>query len=237
MVLKLSLAGYVFEIHTDYEYLKKLGANYITDDDADFIIKCTDEELETERLLALEDQNTADEMIESLAIFRKVCEVLADKDGFMMHSAVIEYEGNAIAFLAQSGVGKSTHITNWKKAFNDKVKIINGDKPIIIKKDGEFFACGMPWAGKECWERNVIVPLKAICFLARGEINSCVASSLESASFKLMHQIHVPPTEESATRVLDNLDEMLKKVKIFDLKCNQDVESAIVAKQAILGDI
>ncbi len=234
--MKIALCGYVFEINNRHDYLEKLCKDYLTDKGADVVISCTDEDVLYEREQTLPETYSSDAPYESLAVYRKICNFLANKGAFLMHSAVIEVDGKAIAFLAHSGVGKSTHLVNWKKEFDSEVKIVNGDKPLVLKKDGVFYACGTPWAGKEGWQRNVVVPLYALCFLSRDKDNSCVEISSEKVGFRLVEQVYMPPTEKEADAVLTLLDDMLKTVKKFDLRVNKEQNSALIAKNAILGE-
>ncbi len=46
--------------------------------------------------------------METLALLRKVAEVLPEKDGFLMHGAVIQWKDKAYMFTAPSGTGKTT---------------------------------------------------------------------------------------------------------------------------------
>ena len=73
----------------------------------------------------------APEYLETLALLRKVAEVLPEKDGFLMHGAVIQWKDKAYMFTAPSGTGKTTHIRLWRKYLGQGVSIINGDKPFI----------------------------------------------------------------------------------------------------------
>ncbi len=235
--MKIEVAERIFEVHNKHDFLTRLCAPYLSDKEAEASISATEQDIAREKSLSEEvDMNDAEYALESLAVHRKICEYLALKNGFLMHAATIEVDGKAIAFLAKSGVGKSTHISNWRKAFGDKVKLVNGDKPIIYEKEGIYYACGTPWSGKENWQRRVSVPLYALCFLSRGEVDECREISAEQIGFRLFDQVYVPQIEECATAVMDNMEKMLKQVKLFELKCTKEQQSAVVAYNAIIGE-
>lgn len=103
-------------------------------------------------------------------MLRKVCDHLA-ADGFLMvHSSVVAVNDAAIAFVAPSGVGKSTHSLIWTKQIPDSY-IVNGDKPLVHLGE-KVTVYGTPWCGKEGFNRNTSVPLRALCFLKRSENNA-----------------------------------------------------------------
>ena len=68
---------------------------------------------------------------EELVLLRKISLLMIQYDAFLMHAAVVSVEGRGIAFLARSGGGKSTRVCLWKRAFGDRLTIINGDKPML----------------------------------------------------------------------------------------------------------
>lgn len=66
-------------------------------------------------------------------------------DAMVLHCSYLLYEGKAILFTAPSGTGKTTQAKLWEKLYG--AKIVNGDKAIIQKKEGKWYACGYPFHG------------------------------------------------------------------------------------------
>ena len=62
---------------------------------------------------------------------------------------------------------------------DNNVSYINDDKPFIryFPNENAFYVYGTPWKGKHNLGSNVKVPLKAICFLNRGEENSIIKTN------------------------------------------------------------
>lgn len=158
--------------------------------------------------------------------------------GVMLHSSCISYDGQAVLFSANSGTGKSTHTSLWKKVFKDKVEYINDDKPILWFEDGKAYACGTPWSGKTDLNTNVKCPIAGIVFLERGEKNEIEEVSVKEILMTLFSNIIIPvEAKELARQVLDVYTKIVTHTKIYRLKCNMDDEAALVSKNKILGGL
>ena len=163
-------------------------------------------------------------------MYRKICEHLPERFGaFLMHCAVIEYEGEGYAFAAQSGTGKSTHIALWQKRFGEGVRIINGDKPIMRFLGDRLYAYGTPWCGKEGYSSNASVPIKGICFVERATENSIRKISASEALTRIFHQILTPDTVEGIDALFPLIDRTLCEIPCYVLGCNISEEAAEVA--------
>ena len=177
MAFKIKLAGIEFQVNGIYEEsLKKHCGDYLdieensdnkkcfdncvtgkedlklSDNDSVYEIIISEDDIIREQGTMLEDEGQsgfAPEYLETLALLRKVAEVLPEKDGFLMHGAVIQWKDKAYMFTAPSGTGKTTHIRLWRKYLGQGVSIINGDKPFIRIVDDCVRIYGTPWAGKE----------------------------------------------------------------------------------------
>lgn len=227
-MIRIKIADFVIEIDNKYDFIEKQCSAYLTDEEnVDLTVSCTSEEMEAEK------QSSAypfpDGYIESLCIYRNICLQIVKSDAILVHSAVIEVDGNAYAFLARSGTGKSTHIALWRKALGERVHIVNGDKPIFRYIDGALYAYGTPWCGKEGWNKNTRARLKAICFLERGAENSIERISASDSSSRLLRQILMPNDAQGAIKTLEIVDRMLNGTPLWLLKCNISEESAILA--------
>lgn len=200
--------------------------------DADFTIAVSEEEIERERLNTIEVHKNlqySPRYLEVLAILRKLAAAVLERDGFLMHGVALEYEGKGYIFTAKSGVGKTTHARLWQEYFGeDKVRIINGDKPLIRKKNGKFYAYGTPWCGKEGYNINASCEVTAICFVTRGESNSIAEIGEEEALARLMAQIMILDSA-NLEKQLELIGSMVESVSRYKLSCNKSKEAAKVA--------
>lgn len=153
--------------------------------------------------------------------------LLKSYNGFLFHSSAIAYKGNGVLFSAVSGTGKSTHAKFWKQNFGDDVQYVNDDKPFVREIDGKFFVFGNPWNGKERLSNNVKIPLKAICFIERGEKTEILPISVPSAVVSFYNQSFSITEEDMQDKFLSLIDRMLKSVKIVKLILPLDERSPL----------
>ena len=232
-MFKIKVAGINILVDNKYQYSEYLCRDYITcEEHTDFSVSADDEAISEEIRCA--DVPTDAAYAESVCLHREIAERLAEYDAFLLHSALIECDGTGVAFAARSGVGKSTHIMLWKKNFGERVRIINGDKPIIRFLDGKFLAYGTPWLGKENLGENVFCEFKALCFIERGEKNNIVKLPAELAAMMMFSQIYLPKNGENAAKTLELADKFALMISFFKLSCNMEDEAAQISYNAII---
>ena len=246
-MFKIKMADFIIEIDNKYDYISRFCSEYIYEGpECDIRASCTEEDISNEFELAKQDEDVYNTLIvmneekrrgylESICVYRAICLQLPERNSFVMHAATIEVDGLAYAFTARSGTGKSTHISLWKKYLGERVKVVNGDKPIIRLIDGVFYAYGTPWCGKEGWNRNVRVPLKGICFIERALENKIDKMPISDAASRIMKQILMPKEPLGAINTLELLDKMLNNVNCWLLGCNTSIEAAEIAYKAMSG--
>lgn len=146
---KIKVAGITISVKGISEYLKEYCRDYIVEEkEAEFQIVISEEDISRERRYS-ENNKNSDAYIESIVLLRKIADALPEKNRFLMHGAVVEWNEKGYMFTAPSGTGKTTHIQLWKQFIGEDVRIINGDKPILEIGEQEVLAYGTPWAGSE----------------------------------------------------------------------------------------
>lgn len=221
----IRIAGLNISIINKFDFVKNICAGYIVDDTAiDFQVSVSDEEFERERINT--DSSFSDGFIESVCIYRNIAKQLPEYNAFVFHCAAVEYDGKAFCFAAKSGTGKTTHIKLWHNILGDKLKAINGDKPIMRIIDDMIYVCGTPWSGKEMLNTNVTVPLKSICAISRSETNSIRRLSKHEALNTVLNHIFIPDKDEVLNKTIDNIAVVIDKIPMWSLKCNISEEAA-----------
>lgn len=150
-------------------------------------------------------------------------------NGMMIHSSAVVLDGNAYLFSAPSGTGKSTHTRLWLQKFENRAYILNDDKPAVrIMPDG-IFVYGTPWSGKDDVSINKKAPLKGICFLNRDKTNWIKTMDTESKVVNLYHSAIKKVDKEVALKQLDIIENIIKKIPIYEMGCNISEESVEVS--------
>jgi hypothetical protein len=212
----------------DRFHLESRFQGFLTDQEPAFTVRVTDAELEAENRLQPNPKN----YLEFICAYRKIAEQLPTYDAFVFHGAVIGKDDKAFVFTAPSGTGKTTHIRFWLQTFPD-AWVVNGDKPIICKRDGKFYACGMPWRGKEGYGGTKDLVIQSICCLSRGAENRIERKQGSELAERLMHQVYLPKQTNHLIRMLALMDECFRTVPLYSLACNLDPNAARIAYEAM----
>lgn len=230
----VGLADKYIEINSVYDELRNFFRDYlVTDATPDFSVSLSKEDILAEQEATAENQFSPT-YLETLALLRKLAEILPFHNRILMHGASISYNEHAYLFTAPSGTGKSTHIRLWKKYLGDDVKIVNGDKPFISLED-EPMIYGSPWAGKENWHRNCKMPLKGICFVQRGTTNSIRRIEASDCLSLLFKQVYLPADTLAAGLTLELVDILIKKVPLYVLTCDMSEDAVRCSFEALTG--
>ena len=214
-------------------YFEAAAKDYITDEEPLFSVCASDEDLQYEQAHSEDDTEYGKPYLEYIAIYRLFCEQAIDYGVALFHGSVVEVDGECYLFTARSGVGKSTHTRMWREVFGERAVMINDDKPLLREIDGKFYAYGTPWDGKHHLSANKKSPIKAICYLERGEENSIEKADVEDITHLLIGQIYKPRNKEGVVQTLDFADKMLRTIPMYEMKCTISHEAAQMAYDAM----
>ncbi len=143
----------------------------------------------------------------------------AKRGGLILHCAYLEYEGKAILFSAPSGTGKSTQAELWRQYRNGNV--VNGDRALLMQKEGRFMAMGWPVCGTSGICENKELPVGAIVLLSQAKQNEVVRKKAAEAFVSLYGEITVNRwNKESLLQMIKQLEELLQTVPVYHLKCD-----------------
>ena len=236
----MGLAGLTIEMNTRFEYVENFCRDYIIDNPekmADIVASVTPERVQEEMCRVKEEiqEDVTEEYTETLALYRSIAEQLPKFGCFVFHGAAISFDGKGYLFTAPSCTGKTTHICLWRKFLGKRVDIINGDKPILRINDDGVSVCSTPWAGKENWHKNVIMPLAGACIINRGTDNLCIRQTPQEALRNVMHQVYLPKNTQSTGQTLENIDKLLKLVPFYRLTCDISENAVKASFEALTG--
>ena len=155
------------------------------------------------------------------------CRQLIHFNGFYLHSSAVELDGKAYLFSGPCGMGKSTHARLWQQLHGDAAQVFNDDKPALRYLDGQWFAYGTPWCGKDGINQNKKVPLAGICFLRRGQENTIRRLNEMEASTRILSQtMRRFKDVERLDLLLSHVDRLVKEVPVYELYNKPELDAA-----------
>jgi hypothetical protein len=179
------------------------------------------------------DANECEYMLSGGIFYTKLLEF----DGFMLHSSAIAIDNKAYLFSAGSGTGKSTHTELWRKYLGeDRVRIINDDKPAIRLVEDKFYAYGTPWSGKSDKNLNIKIPLEGIIFIEQAQENWIEKPNSRQALKLLLEQTLRPQEIKNIDQLLTLLDKLLLGIPVYKMGCNISEEAVKLAYTTLVGN-
>ncbi len=234
-MLTIKIAGIPIGLDIRFDYTKDYVKDYVVSEEPWFTVSASDEDIAYE--YEYSGIEVPDYYAENVVLYRKIAEKMPEYDAIVFHGAILEYDMNAYAITAHSGVGKTTHTRLWLSEFD--AKILNGDKPILRLIDGKVYACSTPWMGKEGYGYNGIRELRGIAFLKRGVVNLSRKITVDDAVMRFMNQVYL--SKESPLMTIKSMrlcDSLLSRVPLYELECNMESEAAHVSFNALVkGEI
>lgn len=154
---------------------------------------------------------------------------------FILHSASMIIHDQAILFTAPSGVGKSTQADLWKTYRNTTV--MNGDRNLLVKKCGKYYAKGWPVCGSSKICFNEEYPIKAIVILSQAKVNTIQIPSTNECIKKLLREITVNyHNMQFLDQALNFIDDIIKNVPIYHLQCDISEDAVICLENKLKED-
>ena len=232
--MKYLIADLRTEIEPKHSNLINLAKpfEYSGDRKTDISLSVSDEEINS--LLKRMVPDTTIGAAEEFSYAGKFCKSIIKYNAMLIHSSAIEYNGKAYLFSASSGVGKSTHTALWRKAFENDVKMINDDKPVVRIIDGKAVAYGTPFDGGSGIANNISAPLGAVVFIERGENNSIRKAETSEIIKKLYFSTARFVSRDTADKMLINFENLLFCTDFYILTCNMDISAAYTARNGIV---
>lgn len=152
-----------------------------------------------------------------------------------LHASYIMTDLGGILFTGPSGIGKSTQADIWIKYKN--ARLINGDRPIVGRKDGAFYAWGSPYAGSSKCYVNEGHPVSAVVVLEQAEKPFIEKLDLKSACREIYRNMTLNPWDPFfAVNVFDLALEMAKSVNVYRLNATLGKESSDLLENALISE-
>lgn len=157
--------------------------------------------------------------------------LLLRNGAFLLHSSVVKYKEKCLLFCGPSSIGKSTQAALWQKYCG--ATVINGDRCVIKKINGEFYGGGSFWCGTSGIYCNDYLPIQGVFFLDKSEENIIEKSGAE-AFVSLLSNTTVNLYDKSfMEKIVDIIEDFCNSVPIYKFSCTPD-KSAVETVLSII---
>jgi hypothetical protein len=148
---------------------------------------------------------------------------LSMRNGAIVHSAGVVFEGRGYIFPGRSGAGKSTIS---RKLIEKTGGLGLSDDRIIVRKKGDSFAIfGTPWPGEAGIAANKSAPLSQIFFLAQSDENRVERITGAEAFRRFMPVLSIPwYDKEAVNAIFSFVEDLISKVPSYLLSFTPDIE-------------
>ncbi|MBR2810607.1 MAG: hypothetical protein IKD69_04425 [Solobacterium sp.] len=158
---------------------------------------------------------------------------MTDHDSLILHSASVCRDGKAVLFSAPSGTGKSTQAELWRKYRG--VRIINGDRNLLVKDKGGWQMRGWPVCGSSEICHNEAYPAAAIVMLEQAAYDRSSELTGMAAYRKLFPEVTVSRwNKERLIYNMDLIEQLIQEVPVFRLECRIGESAVEVLERQLL---
>ena len=240
-VFRIRIAGETVEVRSLFESTRDYCASYLTEEEPDFFVAVTKEDLVRRQELAFEEAKREglrprvfpDPFLERETVQAEVARLLLRRSVLLVHGSAVAADGMGYLFCAPCRTGKSTHTRLWRELLGDRAVMINDDKPFLRLEPERVWICGSPWSGKHGLHSNIAVPLGGICILERGRENVISPAGAEEVLEVLLRHGAAPeePGERACYEQL--MGQLAARVKLWKMRCTKEPEAARMAWEAM----
>lgn len=157
---------------------------------------------------------------------------LIQRNRLILHASLLNTQFGGLVFSGPSGIGKSTQAELWEEY--EEAEQINGDRPILYKKENVWMGYGSPYAGSSKCYVNKGVPVRAIMLLAQGEDCRIMPLRKSEAFREIFRNCTVYSWDrEFVEQVITLVTELVSDIPIYRLICTPDQRAVEAVKELL----
>lgn len=152
------------------------------------------------------------------------------RDRPVLHASYVFWQDKAVLFTAPSQTGKTTQASLWQQ--HAGARIVNGDRVLLGKRNGVWFAHGYPHCGSSDICLNQSAPICAVVVLEQGRENRVVPMTAGekirslTAGFALYHWL-----EQDIEKALSLATSIAQNTNVVRLICRPDADAVRVLRE------
>lgn len=161
---------------------------------------------------------------------------LARRQGFLLHSAGVLFDGKLWLLSGKSRAGKSTASALLQGV--DGIEVISDDRIVVRKVGNKIMGYGTPWPGDAKIAVNRCAPIAGVLFLDQSPVNQIDEISATNAFERLMPVVSVPWYEpELFPSVMDFCGVVAKSLPMYRLQFRPDQDAADMIGEMVKGEV
>ena len=157
--------------------------------------------------------------------------ILLERNIGIIHCSFIEYEGQAILFVGDKQVGKSTQAGLWNEFLD--ADIINGDRAAVYYENSIFYAEGIPFCGTSKICKNKKFPIKALVCPSIGNCNEIKKLSSMEAFMRIVGKFTYNKTKKSAEIISSLAGKIAENLPVYEYSCLKDKSAVTFLKDEL----
>jgi hypothetical protein len=153
-------------------------------------------------------------------------------DAFILHASYILHNGQALLFTAPSGTGKSTQAEYWRQERG--AEVINGDRVLITRRNGRFYANGVYASGTSGISKNKTAPVGAVILLEQGHQNEVCDTPARLLFLRILCECAYNMKDDvQYDKITELVSDMINSLPVICYRCQKSADS-VAALERIL---
>ena len=148
---------------------------------------------------------------------------------YIFHCAYLDFNGKAILFSGNSGVGKSTQAALWCKQFSDESILLNGDRTLISRESSDYYANGWPVCGSSEVCFNARRKIACIVFLGQSPVNQIIELRVSQKIKAVTAQTTINYwNPDFLNHAIDQISDLVQHIPVVSYNCTMADDAPIV---------
>lgn len=157
------------------------------------------------------------------------------RDTVLIHASCVRLGEQGVAFLGNSGVGKSTHSRLWLE-YIEGASLLNDDQPAVRLINGTVYLYGTPWSGKTHCYKNERARLGGLFLMKQASENEITFLPPFIAFQRMLSSCSLMQEERTTFNcIVKTLVGIAENTKVYELKNRPDQKAVELSYAYSIG--